>query len=222
MRKFLQLRGVFLADFTSTLPQTVTDSALARELTKRIVSQRVQNSFEMDKTDLKETQENTQNELENEKDNNQKNVSDETAASPETAELGDQTSDEEQINTEDEVNKLKNEIAESKDKYLRLYSEFENFRRRTSREKLELIQSANEQLIKSLLPVLDDFERAQNVLQNRADEPEIQGLLLIQNKMRKTMEVHGVKQMEIGKGPDFHIDMHEAISQRPGDETLNG
>src|SRR5690606_37457902 len=64
-----------------------------------------------------------------------------------------------------EIKKLQDELAEAKDKYLRLYSEFENFRRRTSKEKLELIQTANEQLVVSLLPIIDDFERAEKAFQ---------------------------------------------------------
>ena len=112
------------------------------------------------------------------------------------------------------VTKLKEELDSSKDKYIRLYSEFENFRKRTAREKLDLIQSANEQLIKSLLPVADDFERAENSFSNKNDK-DLAGFFLIHSKFRKVLELYGVKTMEAGSGSEFNPDLHEAISQVP-------
>jgi molecular chaperone GrpE len=121
-----------------------------------------------------------------------------------------------------ELTKLQGEIAESKDKYLRLYSEFENFRRRTNKEKYEMIQSANEQLIKSLLPVADDFERAEKALLER-NEKEAEGFVLIRNKFRKVLEQYGVKAMDLQRGGDFNPDLHEAITQVPApEEGLKG
>ena len=121
-----------------------------------------------------------------------------------------------------ELKKLQDDLAESKDKYLRLYSEFDNFRRRTAREKLDMIQTANETLLRSLLPVLDDFERAEKAFQ-AAESKELEGFLLIYNKFRKTLEQAGVKPMDLGQGSEFDSDNHEAISQVPShDETLKG
>lgn len=118
--------------------------------------------------------------------------------------------------------KLQSELAESKDKYIRLYSEFENFRRRTSKEKLEMIQSANEQLIKSLLPVLDDFDRAEKSFKEKNDK-DSEGFVLIQNKFKKVLEQQGVKLMDIQKGAAFDPDFHEAITQIPApEESLKG
>lgn len=160
----------------------------------------------MDKTQVNEEQENLKEVLENQED---------AAASQENEQPAGQTGEE-----NNDMIKLQEEVAAAKDKYLRLYSEFENFRRRTSKEKLELIQSANEQLILSLLPVLDDFERAQKALEDKST-PEIEGLLLIHNKLRKTLEIHGVKAMEISQGTTaFDTDVHEAVTQVPGDESL--
>jgi molecular chaperone GrpE len=123
---------------------------------------------------------------------------------------------------ENQAHKLQAELAESKDKYLRLYSEFENFRRRTSREKLDMIQSANEQLLKTLLPVADDFERAEKSFREKNDK-DSEGFLLIQNKFRKVLEQFGVKIMELQQGSDFNPDFHEAITQVPApDEKLKG
>jgi molecular chaperone GrpE len=123
---------------------------------------------------------------------------------------------------ESEVIKLRTDVAEAKDKYLRLYSEFENFRRRTSKEKLEMIQSANEQLIKAMLPVADDFERAEKALKDGTVK-ESEGFTLIRNKFQKTLEQYGVKTMIIDRGSSFDPDFHEAITQIPApEESLKG
>lgn len=119
--------------------------------------------------------------------------------------------------------KLQNELADQKDKYLRLYSEFENFRRRTAKEKLDLIQSANEQLIKALLPVVDDFERAEKSFSDKKDDKALEGFFLIYNKFKKTLDQYGVKAMIIETGADFDADVHEAITQIPApSEALKG
>ncbi|MBX2957735.1 MAG: nucleotide exchange factor GrpE [Cyclobacteriaceae bacterium] len=121
-----------------------------------------------------------------------------------------------------ELRKLQDELAEAKDKYLRLYSEFENFRRRTAKEKMELIQTASESLIVSLLPVIDDFERAEKALIG-TESKELEGFQLIYNKFKKTLEQKGVKVMDIKTGSDFNADVHEAITQVPApEEKLKG
>ncbi len=113
------------------------------------------------------------------------------------------------------------ELAAAKDKYIRLYSEFENFRRRTAKEKMEMAQTANEQVIKALLPVLDDFERADKSIQDRSNK-DIEGYTLIFNKFKKVLEQSGVKPMELGAGSEFNADLHEAITQIPADGKLKG
>src|SRR5690606_15626101 len=130
--------------------------------------------------------------------------------------VSDQETDKE-TKDEDLAAKLKEELEASKDKYIRLYSEFENFRRRTAKEKLELIQSANEQLITSLLPVADDFDRAQVALQDNKSS-EIEGFFLIYSKFKKTLETYGVKPMDTARGSEFDADFHEAVSQIPAPE----
>jgi len=114
----------------------------------------------------------------------------------------------------DPIKKIQDELAEAKDKYIRLYAEFDNFRRRSSKEKLEMIQSANEQLLNALIPVVDDFERAEKVYKDRNDK-EAEGFLLIQNKFKKILEQYSVKQMNAVQGSDFNPDLHEAITQVP-------
>lgn len=122
-----------------------------------------------------------------------------------------------------ELEQLKADLAESKDKYLRLYSEFENFRRRTSKEKLELIGTANKELMADLVPVLDDFERASRALAEKSDvEAAKEGIDLIYNKFKKTLESKGLKKMEVEKGHDFSEELHEAITQIPAGEELAG
>jgi molecular chaperone GrpE len=123
---------------------------------------------------------------------------------------------------ENEAVRFQAELAEQKDKFIRLYSEFENFRRRTAKEKLDLIQSANEQLLKTLLPVADDFDRAEKAFADKADK-DLEGFLLIANKFRKTLEQAGVNVMDIKPGSDFNADLHEAITQVPvEDDKLKG
>lgn len=122
----------------------------------------------------------------------------------------------------DPTKKLQDELAEAKDKYVRLYAEFDNFRRRSAKEKLEMIQSANEQLLKSMLSVSDDFERAEKSFKDKNDK-ESEGFFLIQNKFKKILEQYSVKVMEFGKETDFNPDLHEAITQVPApNEKLKG
>jgi molecular chaperone GrpE len=136
---------------------------------------------------------------------------------PETAEAGEQKD-----SAASELLKLQSELAEQKDKYIRLYSEFDNFRKRTSKEKLEMIQSANEQLIKAFLPVVDDFERAEKSFKDK-DSKELEGFFLIYNKFKKILEQNNVKAMELGAGSEFDADLQEAITQVPAPaENLKG
>ena len=149
------------------------------------------------------------------------NLSDSADNKTQTAENVAASHPDEPVN--DPVEKLQQELGEQKDKFIRLYSEFENFRRRTAKEKLELIQSANEHLITALLPVIDDFGRAEKSFQARQDDKDIEGFFLIINKFKKVLEQSGVKAMDIGPGTDFDADFHEAITQIPAPEpSLKG
>jgi Molecular chaperone GrpE (heat shock protein) len=122
----------------------------------------------------------------------------------------------------DPLKKIQDELSEAKDKYIRLYAEFDNHRRRSAKEKLEMISSANEQLIKSLLPIADDFERAEKSFKEKNDK-EAEGFFLIQNKFKKVLEQYSVKPMDSGSGSEFNPDLHEAITQIPAPtEKLKG
>jgi len=128
----------------------------------------------------------------------------------------------EENNQGSELLKLQNEIAEQKEKFIRLYSEFENFRRRTAKEKLEMIQSANEQLLQTLLPVADDFERAEKSFKDKNDK-DLEGFFLIYNKFKKTLDQAGIEVMDVKPGSDFDAELHEAITQIPVvDDKLKG
>jgi molecular chaperone GrpE len=117
----------------------------------------------------------------------------------------------------------KAEIAELKDKYLRLYADFENFRRRTAKEKLEMISGASADTVKLILPIVDDFERAKVSFDSSTDiEALKEGVDLIYTKLYKTLESKGLKAME-SKGADFDAEIHESIAQFPApSEDLKG
>jgi molecular chaperone GrpE len=152
-----------------------------------------------------------------EKEPGEGGIIDENNASKDSAEK------EQNQDNPDQTDILKNEVGELKDKYIRLYSEFENFRRRTSKEKIDMIKAANEDVILSLLPVVDDFERAQKAFQDiEGNDPLKEGINLIQNKLYKTLESKGLKPMD-ALGKDFNSDLHEAITQSPApSEDLKG
>jgi len=117
---------------------------------------------------------------------------------------------------------LKNDLLETKDKYLRLYSEFENYRRRTSKEKIEMINSANKELIGLILPIIDDFERAIKSISKENLKTSIEGFELIFQKLNSLLEKQGVKKMKIKTGDDFDPDFHEAITKTPSKKNLKG
>src|SRR6218665_39832 len=113
----------------------------------------------------------------------------------------------------DPIESYKAEIAELKDKYLRLYADFENFRRRTSKEKLEMIAGAGSETVKAILPIVDDFERAKVSFDNSTDIDALrEGVDLIYTKLVKTLESKGLKPM-VSKGETFDADLHESIAQ---------
>lgn len=124
---------------------------------------------------------------------------------------------------EDGDSRLQKELSESKDKYLRLAAEFENYKRRTSRERIDLIQTAGREIIESLLDVLDDSDRAVNNLDKSEDVAQIrEGVMLVFNKLKTTLQAKGLKAME-AQGTDFDPELHEAITEIPaGDESMAG
>lgn len=115
------------------------------------------------------------------------------------------------------IEELGEKLVEINDKYLRLYSEFENYRKRTNKERLDLIQNASEETIKDLLPIIDDYERALNALSKDEDDKSKktkEGLILIYNKFMNVLEKRGLKAIN-AKGEKFDENIHEAVTQFP-------
>ena len=113
------------------------------------------------------------------------------------------------------VEEEKIRYAELNDKYLRLFSEFDNFRKRTIKERLELTKTASQDVIMSMLPVVDDFERAMQAFEKTKESDSLmEGVNLIYNKFKSTLNSKGVECME-SKGKDFDTDYHEALTQIP-------
>ena len=127
----------------------------------------------------------------------------------------DQSLENEGVDVIDEVEELKIELAEAKDKYLRLYSEFENYKRRNNKERLSLIGSASQDIITSLLPILDDFDRAKKSADDEhTKETFSEGVTLVYNKLQSTLQSKGLKKMET-TGEQFDPELHEAVSKIP-------
>ena len=136
----------------------------------------------------------------------------------ETAETKQSNATEEQSaqqETEIITDKLQAEIAEQKDKYIRLFAEFDNFKRRSAKERIELMQTAGKEVITSLLDVLDDCDRAEKQIQSSNDIEQIkQGVGLVFNKLRTTLQARGLKVMDT-INTDFDVEKHEAITEIP-------
>ena len=115
-----------------------------------------------------------------------------------------------------EIKELKTELEEYRNKYVRLFADFDNFKKRTAKEKLELTQTAGKDVIKDLLPVIDDFERAMKAIENNPEPVAAkEGMRLIYNKLATNLSAKGLKQMESPIGKEFDVEMHEAITEIP-------
>lgn len=148
----------------------------------------------------------------------------ENTDNPTPNETSEDNSNEEATPELSDIEKKDIEIQELKDKHLRLYSEFDNFRRRTQKEKLELYKTAGEDIFKALLPVMDDFERAKKSMEDSQDYDSLkQGVDLIFNKFLNIFKSNGVEPMTDVIGEDFDSEIHEAITQIPApDKKMKG
>ncbi|MCS4239124.1 molecular chaperone GrpE [Myroides gitamensis] len=117
---------------------------------------------------------------------------------------------------------LNAKIAEEKDKYLRLFAEFENYKRRTSKERLELFKTANEEVMSAMLPILDDFSRALSELEKQGESEHLTGVRLISSKLVDTLAAKGLEEVVIQSGDVFNADLSEAITQIPAGDELKG
>jgi len=120
-----------------------------------------------------------------------------------------------EIEEPSEMEQLKSDLEKEKDKFLRLFAEFENYKRRTSKERIELFKSANQEVMTAMLPVLDDFDRALKEIKKAKDKNLIKGVELIHNKFQETLKNKGLEAMEVKHGDSFDADVHEAITQIP-------
>ena len=122
-----------------------------------------------------------------------------------------------------ELEIVKEQLAKEKDQYLRLFAEFDNFKKRTSRERIDFFKTANKEVVTALLPVLDDFQRAMVQIEKSDDNGLQQGVELIYNKLNETLRTKGLNVIEVKAGDDFNTDLHEAITQIPAPtEDLKG
>ncbi|MCH7408801.1 nucleotide exchange factor GrpE [Belliella sp. DSM 111904] len=156
---------------------------------------------------------------------NKENIASETEDIKNSVEGEQDATNSQEVGSEvSEVEKLSAEVQELKDKYLRLYSEFENFRRRTAKEKLDLIKTASEDMMSAIIPVVDDFERAFKANESEEDSSKVrEGNQLVFNKFQKVLESKGLKPMEGLIGEPFDADRQEAITQIPApNEEMKG
>ena len=137
------------------------------------------------------------------------------------AEAADNVAEEQQSEA-DKTAQVADEAAEWKDKYMRLSAEFDNYRKRTLKEKMDLIESGGEDVIKSMLAVMDDFERALAAMQSATDVAAVkEGVELIQHKMGDTLKAKGVSEIEAA-GLPLDTDLHEAVAQFPAGDDKKG
>lgn len=118
----------------------------------------------------------------------------------------------EQLTVEEQ---LQEDLGKEKDKFLRLFAEFENYKKRTSKERMELFKTAGQEVIVSLLPVMDDFDRAMKELAKSEDKEMFKGVELISNKFRETLKNKGLQEMDVKQGDAFDAEKHDAITQIP-------
>ena len=134
-----------------------------------------------------------------------------------------ETTPDETIADIDPVEELKSNLEKEKDRNLRLFAEFENFKKRTSRERIELFSTASEGVMLSLLPVLDDFDRALSEIEKSDSAAHLEGIILINNKLRENLKAKGLTIIETNQGDVFNADIHEAITQIPApNDDLKG
>lgn len=142
-----------------------------------------------------------------------------------TEETLETTTNEEQIPVEEipVEQRLTEELAAEKDKFLRLFAEFDNFKRRNAKERIELFKTANQDVLHSLLPVLDDFDRAMVEIHKAKDKNLTKGVQLIHEKLKSTLVSKGLEEVEVKNGDVFNADFAEAITQIPAPtEKLKG
>ena len=118
--------------------------------------------------------------------------------------------------------KLALELANEKDRFLRLFAEFENYKKRTTKERVELFKTANQEVLQAMVAVVDDFDRAMPQISKSEDENLVKGVELIFDKLKTTLKSKGLEEVEIANGDVFDADIAEAITQIPAGDELKG
>lgn len=164
------------------------------------------------------------------KDKNEETVNKDMIADEQNAPVTEENTEDQELSVE---NRLKEELAKEKDKFLRLFAEFENYKKRTAKERIELFKTAGQDVVSAMLPVLDDFDRALTEIQKQgsSDDPAetdgrnelLIGVELISNKFREALKNKGLTEIETARGDMFDAELHEAITQIPAPaEELKG
>lgn len=164
------------------------------------------------------------------KDKNEKTVDKDIMADEQNAPVTEENKEDQGLSAEDQ---LKEELAKEKDKFLRLFAEFENYKKRTAKERIELFKTAGQDVVSAMLPVLDDFDRALTEIQKQESGEDmtetgtrnelLTGVELICNKFREALKSKGLTEIETAKGDLFDAELHEAITQIPAPaEELKG
>ncbi|WP_456377893.1 nucleotide exchange factor GrpE [Lutibacter sp.] len=135
--------------------------------------------------------------------------------SKEAADLKDKDIKQEEVQEISAEEQLKKDLSMEKDKFLRLFAEFENYKKRTSRERIELFKTANEDLMTVLLPILDDFDRGLAEIKKVKDKELLKGMELIKNKLQNSLTQKGLSHIVVKQGDVFDVELHEAITQIP-------
>lgn len=144
-----------------------------------------------------------------------KNI-DETFDTTEDLQKEEVTLDSENKETnENPQSNLEEALAKEKDKFLRLFAEFENYKKRTSKERMELFKTAGQDILSAMLPIVDDFDRALVEISKSGDENLVKGVELIYNKLMNTLKLKGLEKVEAASGDAFDSEIHEAITQIP-------
>ncbi|MTG99221.1 MULTISPECIES: nucleotide exchange factor GrpE [Myroides] len=148
-----------------------------------------------------------------------KDINAENEVIQENVENTENTIVEDTLSVEEQLN-IK--LAEEKDKFMRLFAEFENYKKRTTRERVELYKTASEEVMLAMMPVLDDFERAIAELEKHGESDHLTGVRLISTKLSDTLASKGLEIVEVNKGDDFNSDISEAVTQIPAGDDMKG
>lgn len=140
---------------------------------------------------------------------------DETFVNEEESDSISEQNEEEEVESASKEEVLELELGKEKDKFLRLFAEFENYKKRTSKERMDLFRTAGQEVITALLPVMDDFERALKELSKTSEKDLYKGVELISNKFKETLKAKGLQEIKAKEGDSFDAEIHDAITQIP-------